>query len=51
MNQQQAQWLLQIQDELNQALAGFRMKGLEHFKKVLGVAGALAVLGYVILYR
>ncbi len=52
MDQQKInQALIQFQDELNQAVAGFKMKGWEHFKKVLGVAAALAFVGYALLYK
>lgn len=42
---------VQAQDELNQALEGFKRKGWEHFRKVLAVAAALGVVGYVGLYK
>jgi len=41
----------QIQDELNQAVSGFKSRGWEHFKKVLVVAFVLAGVGYAVLFR
>ena len=52
MDQQKLQALAQqLQDELNQAVHGFQTRGAEHFKKVLAVAGVLAVVGYMGLFR
>lgn len=42
---------LQLQDELNQAVAGIKTKGAQHFKKPLGVAAALAAVSYLLLYQ
>jgi len=52
MDQQQIQQIVaQLQDELNTAVAGFKAKGFDYFKKVLAVAAALALVGYFALYR
>lgn len=41
----------QLQAEVGQAVAGFKAKGWEHFKKALVVAAALGLVGYAALYK
>ena len=40
-----------VQDELDQAVAGFNARGAEYFQKAFFAAGLLVLAGYFVLYR